>query len=452
MLSNRLNRLLSAYVDNELTPRERKAVQRLLRESPEAHALLLQLQNNADAVRDLPQQRLGDDFSLRVLRRIAEKGIRPAGSFVASVRPPLPFWVGAATAATVLLAVGVGSYLYFAAERAGKARELADLAAGRAANKTAMAKAETPAGKPAEPEHADKSNLARAEPPSEEAPAVDLPLPSFSKDKKTQTPDTASSVLATAPAPREIFKEAPVKLAHSLQLNELDREEKREQLLKELCKGSAFRVDLNCPKSAVAMEGLKLAFKEQSVNLVIDQDARTLLTVPFPRLETNYALYAETLTPDETVAILRRLNGDRAKSVSGHRDAKPISRIVINSMSSEDSNDLCDLLGIQHGQLESAGVNRAGAGSGRKLTATSRSDAELVDGIKRESASAKPDANARPQAAAARSPTRMAVVLPYNREIRPKAASPEVKLFLDGRTDRPSGTMQLLIVLRENKK
>src|SRR5215831_7986877 len=68
MLSDQFRQLLTAYVDGELSSRQRKAVQRLLRRSPEARSLLLKLQEDARRLRALPRHRLGEVFTARVVR------------------------------------------------------------------------------------------------------------------------------------------------------------------------------------------------------------------------------------------------------------------------------------------------------------------------------------------------------------------------------------------------
>src|SRR5262245_49417765 len=111
MLSDRLRQLLTAYVDGELTNRQRKAVVRLLRRSPEARALLRKLQQDAARLRALPRRRLDDEFTARVVaaarrqaRQRRQESARPA---------TIPVWVACAAVAAILLAVGVASYFYF---------------------------------------------------------------------------------------------------------------------------------------------------------------------------------------------------------------------------------------------------------------------------------------------------------------------------------------------------
>jgi anti-sigma factor RsiW len=74
MLSDPLRQLLSAYVDGELSNRQRKAVQRLLRRSAEARTLLRGMQEDAARLRALPRQHLDDEFAARVVRAVRQGG------------------------------------------------------------------------------------------------------------------------------------------------------------------------------------------------------------------------------------------------------------------------------------------------------------------------------------------------------------------------------------------
>src|SRR6266540_1688814 len=113
MLADRDSQLLTAYLDGELGTRQRKAVTRLLHRSADARKLFEQLQQDANALRDLPPHKLPANFPLRVLRTIAERGVRPGGSPPVPRPAAIPAWVGLGLAAAVLLAVTAGSFLYF---------------------------------------------------------------------------------------------------------------------------------------------------------------------------------------------------------------------------------------------------------------------------------------------------------------------------------------------------
>src|SRR5262245_16452658 len=114
MLADSDRELLTAYVDGELSARQRKAVQRLLQRSPDARALLQELQADSELVRSLPHPPQVPDLSASVIESIHRRGLRPARRTIQPVQT-IPIWSGLVAAAAVLLVIGVASFLYFSA-------------------------------------------------------------------------------------------------------------------------------------------------------------------------------------------------------------------------------------------------------------------------------------------------------------------------------------------------
>lgn len=125
MLSERCRELLTAYVDGETSSRQRRALQKLLRRSPEARKLLKEMQADSDEIRALPPARLEQDLSDSVLTLIAQRQIQltprpraaaPAPPLAAAVTPPPSGfgWLYVIAALAILLAVsGVSSLLFY---------------------------------------------------------------------------------------------------------------------------------------------------------------------------------------------------------------------------------------------------------------------------------------------------------------------------------------------------
>jgi anti-sigma factor RsiW len=118
MLSEHQMELLTAFVDGELPPAERQAALRLVESSSEARAVLQDLAEAAQQVRDLPRRTLGNDFAKQVLQTIAQHGLNPAAERGGpACQRPLSSggrrfsWVTYAAAACVLLAVAVGVFV-----------------------------------------------------------------------------------------------------------------------------------------------------------------------------------------------------------------------------------------------------------------------------------------------------------------------------------------------------
>jgi len=86
------NELLSAYLDGELTAAEQAEMERLLATSPAARQLLDELRALSTTLQSLPQQKVGEDLSPRVLR-VAERRMltgEEAGPREIAAEPPMP--------------------------------------------------------------------------------------------------------------------------------------------------------------------------------------------------------------------------------------------------------------------------------------------------------------------------------------------------------------------------
>src|SRR5262245_14754185 len=163
MLPDQDRQLLTAYVDGELSSRQRRHVERLLRRSGEARELYRKLRHDAHALRGLPRPHLPADLSDPVLKAIRTRRLTPRRPR----RPPPVFsvWAAAAAAAAVLLAVGLGSYLYFADPRAP------ELPVAEVPNPPA------PAPEDKRPDGGDRPDEKDPTPPIEPAPGETPPEP-----------------------------------------------------------------------------------------------------------------------------------------------------------------------------------------------------------------------------------------------------------------------------------
>src|SRR5205807_1702706 len=108
MLPNDCKELLTAYVDGELSARQKRQVMKLLRRSPEARQLLRQLQSDSRELHALNTPPLGFDLSETVVETIQRRGLQPRRRVPAPI--PASIWPGIAAAAAVLLIACGGSY------------------------------------------------------------------------------------------------------------------------------------------------------------------------------------------------------------------------------------------------------------------------------------------------------------------------------------------------------
>ena len=73
MLSEQHKKLLTAYVDGELNPRQRKLAERLLHRSARARKLLDRLQSDSRKLAGLPRQKPPHEFAHQVLQHISQQ-------------------------------------------------------------------------------------------------------------------------------------------------------------------------------------------------------------------------------------------------------------------------------------------------------------------------------------------------------------------------------------------
>jgi hypothetical protein len=439
MLSDRCYQLLTAYVDGELSARQRKLVARLLRRSAEARALLRQLQQDAEALQRLPRRRLDPDFSARVLQALHDRDMKLRRRLARTSPEPYPVWVGLALAASVLFLVGFGSYFYFTISQP---RPVAEAVADRNAPAPRPPQQVKPGPAadvpgPAEPNH----DAAPPEPPP--APPV-AEAPEKSEPGRTPAANEANpETTLTLPVPeKEMFqpRRADVPLPLIFKFGELDTGKLRQELQKE----SGFRLEMPCRESALAFDHLRAALRAHNVGLRIEEVAQARLKRPL--LKTNFVLYAEDLLPDELAAILQQAGNEDRKAAAKHKTEAEFDGFVVTQMGEDDRKELSKLLGVDPRQMQTP---HSGAPLGldpkkplAEVTAEQVAQALAGQGGTPRAESSKPSAKA---------PEHLALVLPYN-PVGPRPGSPEVKHFLDSRKPPRAGTVQVLLVLRETKR
>lgn len=444
MLPDRYRELVASYVDGELTNRQRKAVQRLLQRSAEARDLLRRMQQDADTLRRLPRQRPILDLSDSVLQLIAQQNLKPARGRRRSRSPAsngIPIWAAVSAAAAVLIAVGIGSYLYFATP-AGPP-ETQRVADGSPDGQAAQARPdEKTAAAPGTPDEKDKDKRPPDE-PLKAAPRHEGPKPAPRED----SPKPPPVVEAAPPDPvdgMEMFRPADVKLATIHKFADLDGDPGRQKLQAELRKDSGFRLEVPCRDSVKAFERLQAALKSAGLSLVLDPNAaaRIQMRAKYPKLKTNFVVYIEDLTHEELTALLQQAAGEDRKAEARHKGAGQLEAVVVNALTAADREELCKLVGVAAKQLPAPPAGPLGADV-RKPLSDKTSD-EIAKALKGQGATPRPD----PAKPVAKGPEHLALALPYN-PVRPRAGAAEVKRFLDARRPARPGTVAVLIVLRD---
>jgi hypothetical protein len=448
MLTDHCRQLLAAYVDGELNARQQDTVLRLLHGSPEARELLRRMQQDAAAVRLLPRRRLERDLSAPVVQLIVERRLQPGSRRRRSVerrQPNFPAWAGFSAAAAALLLVAFGSYLYFSAT-------MEDGPENRVAAKGKANAPVRPADRPAgdgrreqtpQPKKDGESAVAvkTSDPESVPAPAVaqapDEPVPG-------KAPDAAIMAAPDPIASMEMFRVAAVTQPQILKLADLDQAPRGQQLLQELRKQPAYRMESPVKDSIKAFDRLKAALASRGIGLVIDQTAQARTSAParLAKIKTNFVLYVEDVTPEELVQLFQSAAAEDRKAEKLKKGDGQFEAVVINAMTDADREELCKLLGQKGRKLPDPPTGPLGADV-RKPVADKTAD-DIAKSLAGQGGVPRPE----PGKPAAKPQERLALAVPYN-PVRPRPDSPEIKRFLAGRKPPKPGTLQVLLVLRE---
>src|SRR5438105_4470971 len=294
MLSERLSKLLTAYVDGELDARRREAVLSHVQKSPEAREVLRQLQEDANQLRQLPILGPPQDLSQKIAQRLAEPVVLPMRVTVPKVASPFPRGYGLATAAAVLLAMGVGAWYYLTVVRDVNEptahRQQADgndlvVKTDGLRESSKVAVEPRPSVKPA-----PTSSVAERKPAPAPAP-WDLVRPAddkLAKSREVTPPSKRDEGTLTSPERKEDhFAPIPYRVAVFMPTRELTQRNRQEELADKLRRASAQHLDLYCRQTATALDRLQGAFKTRSIQFVMTPDAENAHKLG---LKTDYLL------------------------------------------------------------------------------------------------------------------------------------------------------------------
>jgi hypothetical protein len=432
MLSDRLLRLLTAYVDGEATAHQRRVVLRRLRKSPEARSVLKKLQDDANELRQLPVCKLGQDLSQGILERIGSQVVRPIRISAPQVPSAVPRGFGLATAAAVLLALGFGSVYYLKAirERQPESAVVPEAPPGQLAekdNKPGDATVKI-AQKPKPDEKTSKTIAQNEEKPEQ------LLMPSPVQDAET----VMTAPVAPPPGHFEVANIDVMKVAS----RDLLWESPRLQLLERLHKEPAQHIDLYCKQTRTALARMETAFKEQGVYFVLAPDAERPYL--FASRDTDYVLFTENVKPEEVLDVLKQV-AEQDRRLEARKGKAQFQDLLVNAVSARDHDLLKKVLGVDPTQLPAAKPTAPLGLDVRKPIAMGAADA-IVRNLEGKGGVPRPQ----PGKPAVKAPERLVVVGTCN-PIHPNPKSSEIKRFLDNRKQRNDDTMQMLMILRQGK-
>jgi hypothetical protein len=430
MKPGNLRELLTAAIDGELTPAERKVAQRALRQSETARRLFTQLKADAARLKKLPRIPAPVDIVDNVMGVIRERAIAP------TPLPPTPrrsrfdwttlsVWVNVATAVAVLLVISFGSFMYFDASRQYQAK--LDLVRNEAKQRNLLPDGPGSARPaPVEPGPQpkvitpDAGNVAKVPDSSPEigpTPRVFVPN-SITGPPKDPLPEI------------EPFDLNKIRVSHLFDMHDLTKDEQvRKKLVTEMKKDELIRLDLFCQSTPKALEFANSALRARGITVITDGFVQERLK---KRLATELVIFTEAMSPDEVGQLLAALGSDDAKSGAGEFET-----VVAAPFLPGDLTRLGQLLGISNVLPKPAGKEKVDIT--KPLQAGTAKD--LYDAMaKMGTGSSRPS-----------KPEKVAVIVAYSPMNSHPTASKEIKQFLDRRGDRKSDGKPLMLVLRTTK-
>jgi hypothetical protein len=287
--------LLTAAVDGELSTSDRPALARLLAQSPAAAKLHDQLLADRALLRALPVSACPETVFAAVMAQI--QPITPA---VRVVRKPR--WYPAAVAASALLLVGSGSFLFFQSAENPRPTPVAKIAPEPIKKDAAVEVAVVPqavpelVGPPAPP----LADVIVKTPMREELP---VPRPS------------TEGVLASPPsAPPKPLSQVEIKLPLLRPVAEFAAPAGKAQLLAELPADGLVRIDIFSTEPGKALDVLAAAARAANWNWSLDALTAERQKAKLP---VAYAILSDSLTPAELADLLSvAATSDNSNSLS----------------------------------------------------------------------------------------------------------------------------------------
>jgi hypothetical protein len=404
MLPDRITQLLSAYVDGELNSRERRHVTRILRKSSEARQLLHKLKQDSMILRRLPRKKTQIDLTESAMGTISLRGLRipkieTPPAFLAPPRAPKRsprFWLAVALGVLLLVTLGIASYFFFAHtfQRTAQSTE-----------------AETP--------------LTGDGPGDRPDPDRPLPVIGVLHEPESDTPpprgvnprkDERYGMTSLRVPP---FVAAQPRLMPILAIRNLDQPPANTELLEELKKDNASRIDLFCQADTIpGLDRLQAACKAVGVTLRLDAYAQTRVK---KRDRTNFALYCEDLSPEGWIALFQNLALEDKKSAA----ASQFDRLIVSPVTPAE---MAKILGGEPSHYQQP-ARKGPLGVDVSQDVSSRTGNQILDTM---SSQGRPASE------------RQAVVVPY---LPQPGFSREVRYIVENRKGWHPGAIQVLLIL-----
>lgn len=426
-----LRELLTAAIDGELTPAERKVARRLLRESESARILYAQLKGDSTRLKKLPRVPAPQELAENVIGVIRDRALTP------TPLPPaakskfnwamLPVWVNLVTAAAILIVVSIGSYLYFTTSRDYYAR--LDRAQDLAKEKRQSLPADvgdnrsSPIERAPTPKEVDQGPTALVTNTSKTGPEIG-PSP------RVVVADFNASPLPDMVPEIEPFDLNKIRVSQLFDMHELGGDEQaRKKLTTEIKKDELVRLDLFCPTTPRALDYVVAALKTRGIAVITDSFVQDRLR---RKLTTELVIFTEALTPAEIERLLTTLGSEDVKNGAGE-----FATVVAAPFLPADLTRLGQLLGVPNVLPKPAKATDKVDGSKPLPEGTASHVAATLSKMGTPTTPPKTE--------------KLAMIVAYSPMNPHPTTSKEIKQFLDRRGERKADAKPLMLVLRTTK-
>lgn len=439
-MNEELLRLITACVDGELSPSQRRRLQRLLSRHPEAAELLERLRVDKASLQRLPQRRLGPEFTERVVGSLPPRRLMRTKRTVAVREHP---WWPLAAAAVILLAVSVAAALFVydlsrqgqegptdILDRVAEAEPSTKSGAGASASVTAhqpkaspLREESRPAGGEVayEPLPDDIFRSAISQDAGSDRSTAQAPAPS----SEANPPAESEPPVLTAPPVKPLggFKTLDLKLPLFLEPRQVDVEAATRRLGSE----PMHHLDIACLESGRTFERLQAAFNAVGLKLSVESELSQRLSRKLP---TPCLIYVENTSPAQMAALLKALEQEEIRAEGNRKGDAQITSILLQPLDENGRKHLADALGVSVSSVtppSQRSQTSAGVDPTRPLSDDTLRSLEKV-------------------ASKAREPSALAMIYLPNRSRIPPTK--ELKTFLDARLGMAPEAIHVVIYLR----
>jgi negative regulator of sigma E activity len=442
MTPNQLE-LITAAVDGELSATEYPALRDLLAKSSEARTLHAKLLADSRRLRALPQIVPPANLQAKILAAIAASPAsqpskqplaEPAKTPVRSLpRRSVPSWLPIASAASVLIGIAACSFAFFNAQNPTRPVAKSQWSDSLPASNDSVASVPSPTAR--EVEHPDPNAIAHTNvmPVPVPEPRVVPPVGiAIAPEPRTLTPDLIGSPLLPKLPP---FERIEVRVPFLRPVADLGRDDLRDDLITELGRESAIKLDVFVRDTARGAEVFQNAARAAGITLFVD--AATLDKLKKRQVQ-SVVIYTESLTAPELATLFAKLSAEDAKF-----SPRVCDSLHATTITRSEELDLKAILGVDVGLFKRPATSNNSAGQGSANNADPKPvSAGTIDSVVKSVTT--------PQTKVGEKPAILLTWQTANSGIARTnpANSAELKQYLAKRTDRKPTAIPAIIVIR----